>query len=40
MPGYKINPSKSVAFLYSNNKQAEKESRDTTPFTKVTNNTK
>jgi hypothetical protein len=29
-----------VAFLYSKNKQAEKEIRETTPFTKVTNNIK
>ena len=35
--GYKINSSKSVAFLYSKDKQAEKEIRETTPFTIVTN---
>ena len=29
-----------MAFLYSKNKQAEKEIRETTPFTKVTNNIK
>jgi hypothetical protein len=29
-----------VAFLYTNDKQAEKEIRETTPFTKDTNNTK
>jgi hypothetical protein len=29
---YKINSNKSMAFLYTNNKQAEKEIRDTTPF--------
>ena len=29
-----------MAFLYTNNKQAEKEIRDTTPFTKFTNNIK
>jgi hypothetical protein len=34
--GYKINL-KSVAFLYSKDKQAEKEIRETTPFTIVTN---
>ena len=38
--GYKINSNKSVAFLYTKNKQAEKEIRETTPFTIVTNNTK
>jgi hypothetical protein len=37
---YKINSSKSVAFLYTNDKQTEKESRETTPFTIVTNNIK
>jgi hypothetical protein len=36
--GYKINSNKSVAFLYSKDKQAEKEIRETTPFTIVTNN--
>jgi len=35
--GYKIN---SVAFLYSNDKQAEKEIREMTPFRIVTNNIK
>jgi hypothetical protein len=30
---YKINSKKSVAFLYSKDKQAEKEIRKTTPFT-------
>jgi hypothetical protein len=38
--GYKINPNKSVAFLNSKNKQSEKEFRETTPFTIVTNNIK
>jgi hypothetical protein len=38
--GYKINSSKSIAFLYTNDKQTEKEIRETTPFTIVTNNTK
>ena len=33
--GYKINSNKSVAFLYTNSKQAEKEIRET-PFTIVT----
>jgi hypothetical protein len=40
LAGYKINSKKSVAFLYSNDKQAEKEIRETTPFTIVTNNKK
>jgi hypothetical protein len=38
--GYKINSNKSVAFLYSKDKQAEKEIRETTPFIIVTNNIK
>ena len=38
--GYKINPNKSMAFLYTKNKQAENEIRETTPFSIVTNNTK
>ena len=37
---YKINSNKSVAFLYRKEKQAEKEIRETTPFTIVTNNIK
>ena len=37
---YKINSNKSVAFLYTNDKWAEKENRETTPFTIVTNNLK
>jgi hypothetical protein len=37
---YKINSNKLVTFLYSKNKQAEKEIRGTTPFTIVTNNIK
>ena len=36
--GYKIYSNKSVAFLYSKDKQAEKEIRETTPLTIVTNN--
>jgi hypothetical protein len=36
--GYKINSNKSVAFLYSQGRQAEKEIREMTPFTIVTNN--
>jgi hypothetical protein len=38
--GYKINSNKSVAFLYRKDKQAEKEIRETTPFTIVTNHIK
>ena len=38
--GYKINSNKSVAFLYTKDKETEKEIRDTTPFTIVTNNIK
>jgi hypothetical protein len=37
---YKINSNKSVAFLYTKDKQAEKEIREKTPFTIVTNNIK
>ena len=40
MGGYKIKSNESVAFLYSNDKEAEKEIRETTPFTIVTNNIK
>jgi hypothetical protein len=36
--GYKINSNKSVAFLYTKNNQAEKEIRETIPFTMITNN--
>ena len=35
--GYKINSNKSVAFLYSKDKHAEKEIREKIPFTIVTN---
>jgi hypothetical protein len=38
--GYKINSNKSVAFLYTNDKQAEKEIRETTPLIIATNNVK
>jgi hypothetical protein len=38
--GYKINSNKSMAFLYTKDKQAEREIRETTPFTIVTNNIK
>ena len=40
MAGYKINSNKSIAFLYSKDEQAEKEIREMTPFTIVTNNIK
>ena len=36
MAGYKINSSKSVAFLYSKDKHVEKEIREKVPFTIVT----
>jgi hypothetical protein len=38
--GYKINSNKSMAFLYTKDKQSEKEIRVTTPFKIVTNNIK
>ena len=38
--GYKINSKKSMAFLYTKDKQAEKEIRETTPFSIVTNSIK
>jgi hypothetical protein len=38
--GYKINSNKSVACLYTKNKQAEEESREATPFPIATNNIK
>jgi len=38
--GYKITSNKSVAFLYSKDKQAEKEIREMKLFTTVTNNIK
>ena len=37
---YKINTNKSMSFLYTKDKQAEKEIRETTPFSIVTNNIK
>jgi hypothetical protein len=40
MPGYKINSNKSVAFLFTMDKQAEKEIRETIPFTIATNSIK
>jgi hypothetical protein len=38
--GYKIISNKSVDFLYTKDKQDEKEIRETTPFTIVTKNIK
>jgi hypothetical protein len=38
--GYKINSNKSMAFLYTKDKGAEKKIRETTPFIIVTNNIK
>jgi hypothetical protein len=38
--GYKINSNKSKAFLYTKDKKAEKEIRETTPLKIVTNNIK
>ena len=34
--GYKINKQKSLAFLYTNNKKAEREIKETIPFTTAT----
>jgi hypothetical protein len=38
--GYKIHSNKSVAFLYTKGKQAQKEIREITPFTIITDNIK
>ena len=38
--GYKINSNKSMVFLYTKDKQAEREIRETTPFTILTNDIK
>jgi hypothetical protein len=38
--GYNINSNKSITFLYTNDRWTEKEIRETTPFTIVTNNIK
>ena len=38
--GYKINLKKSVALLYTDNKRAGEEIRETTPFTTATNSIK
>jgi hypothetical protein len=40
LTGYKINLNTSVAFLYTKGKWADKEVRETKPFTIVTNNIK
>ena len=40
MARYKINSNKSVTFLYTKDKQAEKEIRETTPFTIAPNRIK
>ena len=40
LAGYKINSNKSVVFLYTKNKQTEKEIRETIPFTIATNSMK
>ena len=40
MTGYKINSNQAVAFLYTNDKQGEKEIRETIIFTIATNKTK
>jgi hypothetical protein len=40
LAGYKINSNKLVAFLYTKNKQDEKDIREIRPFTIVTNNIK
>ena len=33
LSGYKINPQKSLAFLYTDNKRSEREIKETVPFT-------
>ena len=38
--GYKINSNKSITFLYTKDKETEKEIKETTPYTIVTNNIK
>jgi hypothetical protein len=40
LAAYKINSNKSMVFIYTKDKQAEKEIRETSPFTVVTNNIK
>ena len=34
--GYKINPQKSLAFLYANNEKSEREIKESIPFTNAT----
>ena len=38
--GYKINTQKSLAFLYTNNERAEREVKETIPFTIVSKRNK
>ena len=38
--GYKINPKKSLAFLYTNNKRTKREIKETIPFTIATKRVK
>jgi hypothetical protein len=38
LAGYKINLQKSLAFLYTNNEQTEKEHKETIPFTIASKN--
>ena len=38
--GYKINPQKSLAFLYTNDEKSEREIKETLPFTIATKRTK
>ena len=40
MAGYKINSKKLVALLYTKNKEAEREIREVSPFTKAPNSKK
>jgi hypothetical protein len=40
LSGFKTNSNKSMAFLYTKDKQTENEIRETTPFTIITNNIK
>ena len=40
MTGYKINSKKSVALLYTKDREAEKEIRETSPFMIATNSLK
>jgi hypothetical protein len=40
VPEYNINSTKAAAFIYKNNKWAEKENRTITPLTIITNNVK